>query len=85
MSERDTNAKAITDTTTTAATATAATTTPTMRDPICAVCAAGISVDDVTSRAIVHEGVRHAFCSERCRERFVNEPARFLVSWIETA
>lgn len=44
-----------------------------VRDPVC-----GMRVDEWTSNVTsVHEGERYIFCSERCRERFVADPARY--------
>jgi putative ABC transport system ATP-binding protein len=44
------------------------------RDPVC-----GMRVDRAAAPARAeHEGVVHVFCSERCRARFVADPARFV-------
>ena len=44
------------------------------RDPVC-----GMSVDPATAQhRAEHEGHQYLFCSAKCRERFVAEPARYL-------
>ncbi|HEX2216211.1 MAG TPA: heavy metal translocating P-type ATPase [Xanthobacteraceae bacterium] len=46
------------------------------RDPVC-----GMKVDPATARhRAEHEGHENLFCSGKCRERFVAEPARYLAS-----
>ncbi len=43
-------------------------------DPVC-----GMSVDPATAKhSAEHGGATHHFCSARCRDKFVAEPARFL-------
>ena len=43
-------------------------------DPVC-----GMTVDVATAKHThVHQGVRHYFCSPRCREKFIADPARYL-------
>jgi putative ABC transport system ATP-binding protein len=45
-----------------------------VRDPVC-----GMRVDAWTATlALEHEGHRFVFCAERCRERFMAEPERYL-------
>src|SRR5512145_3391634 len=45
-----------------------------VKDPVC-----GMTVDRATSRHLAtHLGKTYAFCSERCRARFLSEPDRFL-------
>jgi putative ABC transport system ATP-binding protein len=47
-----------------------------VRDPVC-----GMSVDALTATLMLdHHGQRVVFCSERCRQRFVAEPSRYLGS-----
>lgn len=44
-----------------------------VHDPVC-----GMRVDEWTANVTsVHEGQRYVFCSQRCRERFVADPARY--------
>jgi putative ABC transport system ATP-binding protein len=44
------------------------------RDPVC-----GMRVDEWTAtRFAQHAGQRYVFCSQRCKERFENDPARYL-------
>ncbi len=46
----------------------------TVTDPVC-----GMQVDPATSpHRALHDGQEFHFCAERCRERFVAEPAKFL-------
>src|SRR3546814_8733002 len=46
----------------------------TVVDPVC-----GMQVDPVrTAHHAEHEGITHHFCSARCLERFVADPARYL-------
>ena len=49
-------------------------------DPVC-----GAAVDLATrSFAAVFDGDHYRFCSETCRARFQRDPARYVVSWVET-
>jgi P-type Cu+ transporter len=50
-------------------------------DPVC-----GMQVDPATSdHHAEHEGEDHAFCSARCRERFIGDPERYLAAAPATA
>ena len=51
-----------------------------LRDPVC-----GMTVAPDSPHHARHDGVDHRFCSARCRERFVADPARFLSPAAETA
>ncbi|GIX35805.1 MAG: hypothetical protein KatS3mg126_1584 [Lysobacteraceae bacterium] len=42
-------------------------------DPVC-----GMRVSRADAPAAEHDGVRYRFCSTRCRERFMADPARYL-------
>src|ERR1700720_3661305 len=44
-----------------------------VRDPVC-----GMAVDPGTAHRAEHAGAGYFFCSARCRDRFVAEPARYL-------
>ena len=44
-----------------------------VRDPVC-----GMAVDPGTAHRADHAGADYFFCSARCRDRFVAEPARYL-------
>ncbi|TMJ42005.1 MAG: YHS domain-containing protein, partial [Alphaproteobacteria bacterium] len=44
-----------------------------VRDPVC-----GMAVDPGTAHRAEHAGTGYFFCSARCREKFVAEPARYL-------
>src|SRR5690242_2277783 len=47
---------------------------PTVKDPVC-----GMTVDpQKTPHHAEHAGQTYYFCGARCRERFVNEPTRYL-------
>ncbi len=49
--------------------------TPLARDPVC-----GMSVDPTKSpHHTEHQGVTYHFCAARCREKFVADPAKYLV------
>jgi Cu+-exporting ATPase len=41
-------------------------------DPVC-----GMTVDPVTALSVENDGRQVHFCSERCRDRFVADPAKF--------
>ena len=44
------------------------------RDPVC-----GMTVDPGAGKPFAdHDGHRHHFCAERCRERFLAEPEAFI-------
>jgi Cu+-exporting ATPase len=44
------------------------------RDPVC-----GMRVDPETSRyRELHSGIAYGFCSERCREKFAADPAKYV-------
>ncbi|HEX6999628.1 MAG TPA: heavy metal translocating P-type ATPase [Gammaproteobacteria bacterium] len=45
---------------------------PLAKDPVC-----GMSVDPTRARSATHEGRTYHFCSARCLDRFVAEPARY--------
>lgn len=47
----------------------------TQRDPVC-----GMTVSVDSPHQATHDGIDHRFCSARCRERFVAEPARYLAA-----
>src|SRR6266478_9430527 len=44
-----------------------------VHDPVC-----GMAVDPRTAHRAEHAGAGYFFCSARCRDRFVAEPARYL-------
>src|SRR5258705_10318475 len=46
-----------------------------VRDPVC-----GMAVDPGTAHRAEHAGIGYFFCSARCRDRFVAEPARYLAA-----
>lgn len=47
-----------------------------VRDPVC-----GMRVDGWTSiLQVEHQGKSYHFCSERCRERFIEEPLRYITA-----
>jgi Cu+-exporting ATPase len=46
---------------------------PMARDPVC-----GMQVPEDSPLATTYRGQRYVFCNERCRQRFLAEPARFL-------
>jgi trehalose synthase len=43
------------------------------RDPVC-----GIVLAEPPAVSVTHDGIRHGFCSERCRATFVDAPDRYL-------
>ncbi|MES1945193.1 cation transporting P-type ATPase [Salinisphaera sp. PC39] len=43
------------------------------RDPVC-----GMFVDPTSVRSLAHAGETYYFCSERCRDKFADEPNRYL-------
>ncbi|WP_288798703.1 heavy metal-binding domain-containing protein, partial [uncultured Arsenicicoccus sp.] len=49
------------------------TTSQFVTDPVC-----GMQVDPATALTLALEGTAYHFCSERCRDRFRNDPASFL-------
>lgn len=48
-------------------------TSQSVTDPVC-----GMQVDPTTALTLDYEGTPYHFCSERCRDRFEHDPARFL-------
>ncbi|GAB2502375.1 heavy metal translocating P-type ATPase [Arenimonas alkanexedens] len=48
------------------------------RDPVCGMAVSG-------PLFVMHDGIRYPFCSERCREKFLAEPARYLAGTLPNA
>ena len=47
-----------------------------VHDPVC-----GMTVETAKARhRVEHAGQSYSFCSARCREKFVSDPARYIVS-----